>query len=235
MAVAFARVLRGAEPERAGERRRVVRRGARRRRARAARRRLLGRALDARAPPGGPRPVRPGVPGVLGRRTGGVADDEDPSRRRSRSSSTATRTTPTATTPRAAPPNDDPSLELRFSMTEVLRHKDFAAYDDAELAEAHRLMAGLRFAGSPRRSLRMSPTTHRTAGPTCAAPCAPRCAPRASRSAATSARRPRATAGSCCCSTSAARWSRTPGPCCASCRPPSPVADASRRSPSAPG
>ena len=50
-------------------------------------------------------------------------------------------------------------------MTEVLRRKDFAAYDDAELAEAHRLMARLRFAGSPRRSLRMSPTTHRTARP----------------------------------------------------------------------
>jgi uncharacterized protein with von Willebrand factor type A (vWA) domain len=67
--------------------------------------------------------------------------------------------------PESAPPSEDPSLELRFSMTEVLRRKDFAAYDDAELAEAHRLMARLRFAGSPRRSLRMSPTTHRTARP----------------------------------------------------------------------
>jgi uncharacterized protein with von Willebrand factor type A (vWA) domain len=67
--------------------------------------------------------------------------------------------------PESAPPNDDPSLELRFSMTEVLRRKDFAAYDDAELAEAHRLMARLRFAGPPRRSLRMAPTTHRTARP----------------------------------------------------------------------
>jgi len=67
--------------------------------------------------------------------------------------------------PESAPPNDDPSLELRFSMTEVLRRKDFAAYDDAELAEAHRLMARLRFAGSPRRSLRMAPTTRRTARP----------------------------------------------------------------------
>src|SRR5262249_38652829 len=36
--------------------------------------------------------------------------------------------------PDAAPPGDDPSLELRFSVTEVLRRKDFAAYDDAELA-----------------------------------------------------------------------------------------------------
>ena len=67
--------------------------------------------------------------------------------------------------PEAAPPNDDPTLELRFSMTEVLRRKDFAAYDDAELREAHRLMARLRFAGSPRRSLRMAPTTRRTARP----------------------------------------------------------------------
>ncbi len=67
--------------------------------------------------------------------------------------------------PDSAAPNEDPSLELRFSMTEVLRRKDFAAYDDSELAEAHRLMARLRFAGSPRRSLRMAPTTHRTARP----------------------------------------------------------------------
>ena len=34
---------------------------------------------------------------------------------------------------------------------------------------------------------------------------------------------------------SAARWSRTPGRCCASCRPRSPAAGGSRRSPSAPG
>jgi uncharacterized protein len=67
--------------------------------------------------------------------------------------------------PEAAPPNEDPSLELRFSGTEVLRHKDFAVYDDTELAEAHRLMTRMRLTGSPRRSLRLAPTTHRTSRP----------------------------------------------------------------------
>lgn len=55
----------------------------------------------------------------------------------------------------AAPPSDDPTIELRFSAAEVLRHKDFSAYDDAERAEAHRLMARMRVTGSPRRSLRL--------------------------------------------------------------------------------
>jgi len=54
-------------------------------------------------------------------------------------------------------PDDDPQVELRFSATEVLRHKDFAACDDAELAEAHRMMARLRMFGSPRRSMRLTP------------------------------------------------------------------------------
>ena len=67
--------------------------------------------------------------------------------------------------PESAPPNDDPTVELRFSLTEVLRHKDFAAYDDVELAEAHRLMTRLRLTGSPRRSLRMRPTARRTPRP----------------------------------------------------------------------
>ncbi len=67
--------------------------------------------------------------------------------------------------PDRAPPNDDPSVELRFSTTEVLRHKDFAAYDDIELAEAHRLMTRMRMVGSPRRSLRMRPTSRHTSRP----------------------------------------------------------------------
>ncbi|MEP7202664.1 MAG: VWA domain-containing protein [Ilumatobacteraceae bacterium] len=50
--------------------------------------------------------------------------------------------------------NDDPTLALRFSATEVLRDKDFGAYDDAELAVAQQLMSRLRFAGPPRRSYR---------------------------------------------------------------------------------
>ena len=61
--------------------------------------------------------------------------------------------------------SDDPTLELRFSATEVLRHKDFAACDDAELAQAQELMTRLRLVGSPRRSLRFTPTSDRTRRP----------------------------------------------------------------------
>jgi uncharacterized protein with von Willebrand factor type A (vWA) domain len=51
--------------------------------------------------------------------------------------------------------SDEPTITLRFSAVETLRHKDFAAYSRDELHEAQRLMADLRFAGSPRRSRRM--------------------------------------------------------------------------------
>jgi uncharacterized protein len=54
-----------------------------------------------------------------------------------------------------APPSDDPTITLRFSATEVLRQKDFADYDDAELREAHRLMAELRLVGSLRECRRL--------------------------------------------------------------------------------
>jgi len=50
---------------------------------------------------------------------------------------------------------DEPTITLRFSAVETLRHKDFAAYSRDELHEAQRLMSDLRFAGSPRRSRRM--------------------------------------------------------------------------------
>ena len=40
-------------------------------------------------------------------------------------------------------------ITVRFSPHEVLRHKDFALYDRAELDEARRLMADLRLAGAP--------------------------------------------------------------------------------------
>ncbi len=59
--------------------------------------------------------------------------------------------------------HDDDVIELRFSATEVLRHKDFADYTAQELAEAQQLMARLRLAGSPRRSLRLGPTAASTA------------------------------------------------------------------------
>jgi uncharacterized protein with von Willebrand factor type A (vWA) domain len=50
---------------------------------------------------------------------------------------------------------EEPDLVLRFSRTEVLRHRDFASYSRDELREAHQLMADLRLAGSLRRSRRM--------------------------------------------------------------------------------
>ena len=79
---------------------------------------------------------------------------EPPRRRRRRARAVARSPSPSTTTTddddepgRRAEPSDDPTIELRFSATEVLRHKDFAAYDDDELAEAHRLMRRLRLAG----------------------------------------------------------------------------------------
>ena len=50
-------------------------------------------------------------------------------------------------------------MTLRFSALEVLRQKDFAAYTDEELRLAQQLMADMRFAGPPRRSLRFVPST----------------------------------------------------------------------------
>jgi len=61
-------------------------------------------------------------------------------------------------------PADD-VLELRFSTTEVLRHKDFATYSPDELAQAHDLMSHLRLVGSPRASLRRGPTRRVTSSP----------------------------------------------------------------------
>jgi uncharacterized protein len=61
--------------------------------------------------------------------------------------------------------NDDPTIELRFSATEVLRSKDFADYTDEELIEAQQLMSRLRLVGSPRRSLRLAAADRRTNRP----------------------------------------------------------------------
>jgi uncharacterized protein len=47
-------------------------------------------------------------------------------------------------------PGDGPTLTLRWSDRELLRHKDFAACTVAELDEAHRLMADLRVVGARR-------------------------------------------------------------------------------------
>jgi uncharacterized protein with von Willebrand factor type A (vWA) domain len=62
-------------------------------------------------------------------------------------------------------PTDDDVIELRFSATEVLRHKDFADYSDDELDHAQQLMTNLRLVGSPRASLRLGPTRRRTSRP----------------------------------------------------------------------
>ncbi len=61
--------------------------------------------------------------------------------------------------------SDEPTIEMRFSATEVLRHKDFADYSPDELTEAHALMTRLRLAGSPRDSLRLAPTKGVSARP----------------------------------------------------------------------
>lgn len=52
----------------------------------------------------------------------------------------------------------NPTVQVRFSRVETLRHKDFAAYDDDELAEAWALMDRLAMVGAPRRSRRTVPT-----------------------------------------------------------------------------
>ncbi len=64
--------------------------------------------------------------------------------------------------PDTAEPNTDPTIELRFSTTEVLRQKDFADYTPEELVQAQQLMTRLRLVGSPRRSLRLTAADRRT-------------------------------------------------------------------------
>lgn len=53
-----------------------------------------------------------------------------------------------------ATPTTRPTIAVRYSPHEVLRHKDFADYSPAEFAEARRLMADMRLAGALRRSHR---------------------------------------------------------------------------------
>ena len=138
----------------------------------------------------------------------------------------------------AEPAGDDPTLTLRFSATETLRHKDFAAYSRDELRQAQQLMADLRLAGSPRRSRRLVKSKiGRRSGQArriCGARSTPRCGPGASRSASASASRASACAGWCCSSTCPGPWSPTPAPCSASSRPRSLDVNAWRPSPSAP-
>lgn len=53
--------------------------------------------------------------------------------------------------------DDRPTVALRWSTVEVLRHKDFATYTETELRDAQLLMQELRFIGPPRRSFRLRP------------------------------------------------------------------------------
>ena len=57
--------------------------------------------------------------------------------------------------PEGGEQDDNPTITVRYSASEILRNKDFAECSDDELAEARRLMAQLRVVGSPRRSRRM--------------------------------------------------------------------------------
>ena len=61
--------------------------------------------------------------------------------------------------------SDDPTIQLRFSATEVLRQKDFAEYTDDELVAAQQLMSELRLVGAPRASLRLGPSSAVTSRP----------------------------------------------------------------------
>ncbi len=62
---------------------------------------------------------------------------------------------PAPPTAPAEPPG--PTVTVRYSPTEVLRHKDFAECSPSELAEARRLMSDLRLRAALRRSRRMQP------------------------------------------------------------------------------
>jgi uncharacterized protein with von Willebrand factor type A (vWA) domain len=54
-------------------------------------------------------------------------------------------------------PVDAPVVTLRWSAREVLRHRDFALYTPAEFVEARRLMSDLRLVGAARTSRRRVP------------------------------------------------------------------------------
>lgn len=62
----------------------------------------------------------------------------------------------------AAPVNEDENtIALRFSSIETLREKDFAAYNETELREAEQFMSSLKLAGPPKRSLRLQKTNRK--------------------------------------------------------------------------
>jgi uncharacterized protein with von Willebrand factor type A (vWA) domain len=57
------------------------------------------------------------------------------------------------------------TLSVRYSAAEVLRHQDFAAYSDAEWAEARRLLSLMRLHAEPRRSRRRRPSARQRGQP----------------------------------------------------------------------
>jgi uncharacterized protein with von Willebrand factor type A (vWA) domain len=62
----------------------------------------------------------------------------------------------------ASPVNEDENtITLRFSSIETLREKDFAAYNETELREAEQFMSSLKLAGPPKRSLRLQKTNRK--------------------------------------------------------------------------
>ena len=227
MAVAFARVLRGASLRRADRQRADVRRGARPRRHRRARRSVYWAARATLVhQPEDIAAVRPGVRRVLGRTPRPALLDEDPE--------TIKITLATdddddgddddddaAARAERRPDADAAVLVGRGAAQQGLRR--LRRRPNSQLAQ--QLMSRLRFVGPPRRSFRYRTVAPRRPPRPAAPRCAARCAPAASRSAATGASPATACAGWCCCSTSAARWSPTPGRCCGSCTPPSPAAN----------
>ena len=60
---------------------------------------------------------------------------------------------------------DRPSVTVRWSPVEVLRDRDFASYTTAEFAQARRLMADLRLTSARRPSRRRKPTSRSQGSP----------------------------------------------------------------------
>jgi len=63
------------------------------------------------------------------------------------------------------PAGDGPSVTVRWSPVEVLRDRDFASYTTAEFAQARRLMADLRLTSARRPSRRRKPTSRSHGSP----------------------------------------------------------------------
>ena len=60
---------------------------------------------------------------------------------------------------------DGPTLQVRYSDVETLREKDFVDCSDRELAELHQLMSSLKFTSTTRPSRRLVPSKTRTRRP----------------------------------------------------------------------